>query len=98
MMNDRDSLRRWLGIFSLALAFGMLVWGQIVLLPHMSGLAFDAYWGVCFALSVASVVFGVLDVRSLLEQVKLQQAVLFQRALRDVRESRPRKIESPHED
>lgn len=93
-MNATESLRRWVSVFSLALAFGMLIWGQMVLARFLSGMLFDIYWGVCFALSAVSVVMSLIEVRLLLREVRRQQMELYRRALRDVRKGRSRETDS----
>jgi len=37
MGNSSDAMRRWLGAFSLAVAFGLLVWGETILKPFFEG-------------------------------------------------------------
>ena len=66
MTNNADAFRRWLGMFFLAASFAMMMWGQIVLHPYLAGVAFALYWSVCFGLSIAAVVIGILDVRAML--------------------------------
>ena len=90
MMNAAESLRRWMSVFCLALAFGMLLWGQMVLAKFLSGLSFDVYWGVCFALSAISVVMSFIEIRLRLQEVRRQQLELYRRAVRDVRKGRSR--------
>lgn len=89
-MNATESLRRWMSVSSLALAFGMLIWGQMVFAKYLSGLLFDVYWGACFALSAISVVTSLIEVRLLLQEVRRQQIALYRSAVRDVRKGRSR--------
>ncbi len=94
MMNETESLRRWLSMCALALAFGMLIWGQMVLQPYLNGVAFDLYWGLCFALSAVSIAMSVLEVRWMLQEVRQQQRTLVRRAMRDIRKGRSRDVDS----
>src|SRR5262245_42319756 len=52
MPNSADALRRWLGAFCLAVAAGMLIWGQTILLPILQGVVFLIYWALCFVFTV----------------------------------------------
>lgn len=90
MMNAAESLRRWMSVFCLALAFGMLIWGQMVFGKHLSGLLSEIYWGVCFTLSAISVVTSFIEIRLLLQEVRRQQVALIRNAMRDVRKGRAR--------
>ena len=90
MTNNADSFRRWLGMFFLAVSFAMMMWGQIVLLPHLSGVAFVVYWSACFGLSIIAVVIGILDVRAMLRNVKTERLALLRRAMRDIKHSKDR--------
>ena len=48
MPTPADALRRWLGLFCLTMAAGMLIWGQTVLKPLLEGIGFLLYWAGCF--------------------------------------------------
>ena len=37
MFSSADALRRWLGMFCLAVAAGLLIWGQTILKPYLEG-------------------------------------------------------------
>lgn len=90
MNNASESLRRWMSVFCLALAFGMLIWGQMVFGKHLSGVFSEVYWGLCFTLSAISVITSFIEIRLLLQEVRRQQVALIRNAMRDVRKGRPR--------
>jgi hypothetical protein len=62
MSNSAEALRRWLGMFALATATGMLIWGRTILLPHLSGRWFVVYWVLCTVLALVAVTLGAVDV------------------------------------
>ncbi len=90
MTNNADSIRRWLGMFFLAVSFAMMMWGQIILQPYLVGVAFALYWMACFGLSITAVVFGVLDVRALLRNLRNERVTLLRRAMRDIKHPKDR--------
>ncbi len=94
MTNNADSFRRWLGMFFLAVSFAMMMWGQIVLHPHLAGVAFALYWSVCFGLSIVAVVIGSLDVRAMLRNLKTERLALLRRAMRDLKDLKNRTSDS----
>src|SRR5213593_3608536 len=59
MQTPADALRRWLGLFCLTMAGGMLIWGQTVLKPHLEGFGFLSYWAGCSAAGARRA--GILD-------------------------------------
>jgi hypothetical protein len=85
MTCNADSFRRWLSMLFLAVSFAMVMWGQIVLHPHLAGVAFAIYWSVCFALSFVAVVIGILDLRAMLRALKVERLGLLRRAMRDIK-------------
>ena len=76
-----DTLRRWLGLLFLALAFGMLIWGQIVLRDRLHGLTFLVYWACCFLFTLAAIVTAMLDVRATRKRAQIEQSELVRRTL-----------------
>src|SRR4030095_12826865 len=74
MLNSATALRRWLGVFCLSIAFGMLIWGQTLLQPHLQGTLFLAYWFVFLLFTCATVAISLLDFfavrRGLLEEIE----------------------------
>ena len=88
MPNSADALRRWLGAFSLAMAAGMLIWGQTILLPHLHGVVFLLYWFTCFTFTIAAILIALLDVRAIRRRSKNQQAELLQRTLEEIEQTK----------
>lgn len=84
MSNSADALRRWLGTFCLAVASGMLIWGQTILKPHLDGLMFLLYWLACFTFTMAAIVIALLDVRALRRRTREEQRRLVERTLEQV--------------
>ena len=89
MNNSVDALRRWLGMFCLAVASGMLIWGHTILASHLKGLGFLIYWVVCFLFTIASIVIALLDVRAMLRNIRNERVALFRRALKDIKRGVP---------
>ena len=85
MNNSVDALRRWLGMFCLAVASGMLIWGNTILAAHLNGLRFLIYWIVCFLFTIASIVIALLDVHAMLRNIRKERVELFRRALKDIK-------------
>src|SRR5258706_9523229 len=90
MNNSVDALRRWLGMFCLAVASGMLIWGHTILEPHLKGLGFLIYWIVCFLFTMASIVIALLDVHAMLRNIRKERLELFRRALKDIKKGEAR--------
>ena len=84
MSNSADALRRWLGLFCLAVAAGLLIWGQTILKPLLDGLAFVLYWGICFLFTFAAIVIAMLDMRTVRQRTRREQAELIQKTLEKI--------------
>jgi len=84
MGNSADAMRRWLGAFCLAVAFGLLVWGETVLKPILTGLLFLLYWMGCFLFTIGAIVFALLDVRAVRRRVRAERRELVERAFQDL--------------
>ena len=89
MKNSVDALRRWLGMFCLAVASGMLIWGHTILAPHLQGLGFLIYWVVCFLFTTASIIIALLDVNALLRNIRKERLEHFRRAMKDIKRGVP---------
>jgi hypothetical protein len=76
-------------MFCLAVAAGMLIWGQTVLEPHLKGVVFLLYWVACFTFTLGAIVIALLDIRAVRHRVRHQQRDLIQRTLEGV-ESKPK--------
>lgn len=86
MPHSADALRRWLGLLFLALAFGLLIWGQTVLRDRLQGVAFLVYWGVCFLCTLAAIITALLDVRATRRRAQEEQEELVKRTLEEIEE------------
>jgi hypothetical protein len=84
MGSSADAMRRWLGAFSLAVAFGMLIWGETVLKPYLSGIPFIIYWLGCFVFTFSAIIIALLDVRAVRRRIQAEQRELIERTLNDV--------------
>lgn len=84
MPNSADSMRRWLGLLFLALAFGFLVWGQTVFRDRLKGVAFLLYWFCCFLFTIAAIVVALMDVRATRKRAQREHQDLVQRTLEDI--------------
>ena len=79
-------MRRWFGLFFLAVAFGMLIWGQTVFRPRLEkhpGL-FVFYWCACFAMTGAAIVTALLDMRATRRRARAEHDHLVQRTLKEI--------------
>jgi membrane protein implicated in regulation of membrane protease activity len=84
MSNSADALRRWFGLFFLALAFGFLIWGQTVLRDRLTGISFLAYWFCCFLFTMAAIITALLDVRATRKRAQQEHEELIQRTLDEI--------------
>ena len=86
MPNSVDALRRWFGLFFLALAFGLLIWGQTILRTRLEQhlKLFVFYWSACFLLTFAAIVTALLDVRATRKRARAEQEELVQRTLNEI--------------
>ncbi len=81
MDNTAEALRRWWGAFCLAMAAGMLIWGQTVLKPVLAGGWFLCYWIFCLGFTLGAIVIALVDVRAVRRRVKAEHRELLQRAI-----------------
>ena len=82
-----DALRRWFGLLFLALAFGMLVWGQTVLRDKLQKMAFVVYWLICFLFVIAAIVTALLDMRATRRRAREEHEELVRKTLEDIDEN-----------
>src|SRR5262245_8442381 len=54
MAHPADARRRWLGLFCLSMAAGMVTWGIIMFGSSLQGFGFLVYWAVCFLFTIAA--------------------------------------------
>ncbi len=88
MTGSADALRRWFGLLFLALAAGMLIWGQTILKPYLDGFLFVLFWFVCFALTIAAVFIALLDIRATRRRARREHEELLQRTLTEIERDR----------
>ena len=83
MPSSADAMRRWFGLFFLALAFGMLIWGQTVLRTRLeqNPTWFVFYWCACFLLTGAAIGTALLDLRATRRRARQEHEHLVQRTL-----------------
>jgi hypothetical protein len=91
MPNSADALRRWLGTFCLAMAAGLLIWGQTVLKPHLEGVLYLIYWSLCFLFTIGAIFIALLDVRAVRRRTREEQRNLIQRTLQETDSKRDEK-------
>lgn len=89
MFTSEDARRRWFGILFLILAGGMLIWGETVFRSRLRGVAFIAYWLVCFVFVMLAMVTALLDLRAMRRRTRDQQRDLFQQTLEDIKSRKP---------
>lgn len=77
---NNDARRRWLGILFLGIAAGLLIWGQTVFEPYLRGLAFMAYYGICFLFTMLAIFTALLDLWILRTRTRLARRDLVKRA------------------
>ena len=84
MFSSADALRRWLGMFCLAVAAGLLIWGQTILKPYLEGVVFLVYWFGCFAFTMATIGIALLDVWAVRRRSRQERRELLARTLQEV--------------
>ena len=94
MPTSADALRRWLGLLFLALAFGLLIWGQTVLRDSLKGASFLAYWGCCFLFTMAAIITALLDVRATRRKAREEQDELLRRTIEEIEQESEDKPQS----
>jgi|ERR671925_2208551 membrane protein implicated in regulation of membrane protease activity len=84
MISPADARRRWFGILFLIVAGGMLIWGQTLLKPYLTDIAFVIYWLVCLFFTALAMVTALLDIRALRRRTRDQQRELFRETMDDI--------------
>jgi membrane protein implicated in regulation of membrane protease activity len=90
-MDSADAMRRWLGLFCLTMAAGMLIWGQTLLKPLLEGWLYIGYWTLGFIFTFGAIVIALLDIRALRRRTRREQKELLERTLAEVEEESVRK-------
>lgn len=61
----------------------MLIWGQTLLKPHLSGIGYLFYWLACFAFTLLALLTALLDLLVLRQRTRREQRELYERSLSD---------------
>ena len=72
----------------LALAAGMLIWGETVLKPHLNGVVFLLYWLGYFVVTGLAIITALLDMRATRRRIQEEQRDLLERTWKDI-ENKP---------
>jgi hypothetical protein len=75
-MNSAQAWRRWLGMAFLAVAFGMLIWGQTVLKARLDGLGYIVYWLACFLFTILALMTALVDIWCVRRKQRLERRAL----------------------
>ena len=76
----------WLGLFCLAVAAGLLIWGQTILKPLLDGAWYLIYWLICFLFTVATIAIALLDMRAVRQRTREEQTELIRKTLQRIEE------------
>ena len=87
MPTAANALLRWSGVLCLAIASGMLIWGQTILTPHLDGLFYRVYWIGCLSFSALAVAAALLDIFVGRQWVKYERQVLAERIRHDLHQA-----------
>ena len=68
----------------LALAAGMLIWGETVLKPHLNGVLFLLYWLGCFVVTGLAIITALLDMRATRRRIQEEQRELLEKTWEDI--------------
>jgi hypothetical protein len=92
-------LRRWLGMFCLVVASGLLIWGQTFFAPYLKGIAFMLYWAICLLFTLGAIVIALIDIRALRRRTSEERRELLERTLNELeaesRQNPPSKSREP---
>jgi len=75
-----NSRVRWFGSFFLIMAAGQLIWGQTLLKPYLSGLAYIFYWLICLVFTGLAMIMALLDMRSIRIHIHEQHRQIIKKA------------------
>lgn len=81
---DATARRRWFGAIVLAVALLMLILGQTIFEGKIRGVAFLAYWVICFVFVCLAIVVAFRDVKAVQDEVRSEQRTLLESALKDI--------------
>ncbi len=83
MLTAADARRRWFGALFLALASGMLVWGQTVLKSYLAGWWFLMYWLVCFMFTGLAMLVALLDIWVVRRRIRETQTNIWLNSMKE---------------
>jgi hypothetical protein len=75
-----------MGMFCLAVASGMLIWGRTLLFPYLRSWFFVLYWCICLLFAGAAIGIGCMDVFFTRRRYHQQHDDLIRRTLDRIRE------------
>jgi hypothetical protein len=75
---------RGLALVFMALAGGMLLWGQTVLASRLAGRTFIIYWTLCFLFAGLALIFSVMEIFRLRRGLYRQQKDLLRKTLEEI--------------
>lgn len=97
MPNSADALRRWLGMFCLVVASGLLIWGQTVFAPYLKGVAFMLYWAICLFFTLGAIIIALIDIRAVRRRTTLERRELIEKTLAEIEAESHRPAPTPPE-
>lgn len=68
----------------------MVIWGRTILVHHLAGWHFAAYWILCVVLATAAVTLAIVDIFVIRRRLRGQQQELITRTLDGVRDRPPK--------
>ena len=86
MADAATARRRWFGLFFLACAGGMLIWGETLLKPWLTGGWFLLYWFGCFLATGLAIVAALADMRATQRRLQDEQRELLTRTWQDIKD------------
>jgi membrane protein implicated in regulation of membrane protease activity len=88
MAQPADARRRWLGLFCLTMAGGMLIWGLIIFNTHLKGFVFLFYWAACFLFTILAIVIALFDMRAVRRRNRAEQEDLLRATLTEIQRAK----------
>lgn len=91
MDNSRSKIRRRFGLICIGLALLMLLAGETVLKPHLSGVVLLFYWLACFILTALAAGAALLEAARVGLEGREAQRSLIEKTLREVEREKAEK-------
>ena len=95
MAHPADARRRWLGLFCLTTAGGMVTWGLIVLGSELRGFLFLFYWAACFLFTVAAIFIALVDMRAVRRRIQEEEEDLLTATVAEIERSKQKSPRGP---